>query len=202
MPEPDAQPGELTDPVAMRALAHPLRLTLLRLLSEEGPATATQLAARADVSVPSAGYHLKQLAKYGFVEDAAPDGKGRERPWRARVRGIRWAAGAGGPAEFTEASRLLRSEFITHALGSLSNYQKTEDEYSAQWQEAAFVLADMAYLTPYELRELNEELRAVFVRHRDRAADERPADAKPVRLFGFGVPERRGAGDPEPGQGR
>jgi DNA-binding transcriptional ArsR family regulator len=189
MPEPE-RPAELTDPLAMRALAHPLRLTLLRELSERGPATATSLAQRAGVSVPLASYHLKQLAKYGFVEDAEPPLKGRDRPWQARRRGLRWSAGAGRSADFVAASRLLRDQFTAHALASLYAYWQAEDKYSPHWQEAAFVAADTALMNPAEVQELNEQLRALIARFRDRPAHEHPSDALPVRLFTFGVPEQ------------
>src|SRR5262245_57724928 len=98
----------------MRALAHPLRLTLLRLLTSDGPATAPQLAAKAGVSVASADYHLKQLAKYKFIEHTHATRQGKERPWRARVRGLRWNAGTNQSPEFEAASRLLREHLITH----------------------------------------------------------------------------------------
>ncbi|GAA2375121.1 transcriptional regulator [Catellatospora methionotrophica] len=183
-------PVALTDPIAMRALAHPLRLALLRQLTEAGPATATQLAERTGVSAPSASYHLKQLAKYGFVEDADPPEKGRDRPWRARGRGMHWSAGAGESTEFVAASRLLRDEFTNHALTSLRSYWRDEDTYDASWQEAAFVLADTAAMTADEVQEVNEELRQLIARFRDRPDGQRPKDARPVRLFGFGVPEQ------------
>lgn len=181
---------ELTDPLAMRALAHPLRLTLLRELSERGPATATQLAERASVSVPSASYHLKQLAKYGFVEDAEPPERGRDRPWQARRPGVRWSAGSDRSADFVAASRLLRDRFTTHALASLHAYWQAEDRYSPAWREAAFVTADMAMMSPAEVQEFSERLRALVALFRDRPAGDRPPDAMPVRLFGFGVPEQ------------
>src|SRR5436309_138158 len=59
---------ELTDPKAMRALAHPLRIELLRLLRE--PRTATECAEALGESPQSCSYHLRTLAKYGFVERA------------------------------------------------------------------------------------------------------------------------------------
>lgn len=189
MTAPDV-PTELTDPVAMRALAHPLRLKLLRELSLDGPATATQLAKRAGASVASAAYHLQQLAKYGFIEDADPPERGRDRPWRVRARGVQWSAGTEQSSEFVAASRLLREQFTTEALSSLNDYWRTEDDHSPEWQETAFVLADSAHMSPHDVQEFNEQLRTLIARFRDRPAHERPADALPVRLFGFGVPER------------
>lgn len=184
----DDEPLELSDPVAMRALAHPLRLTLLRLLSEEGAATATQLSARTGHSVASVAYHLTKLAKYGFIED--DDGShGRARPWRARARGIRWSAGTGRSTEFVAASRLLRREFVQHALATLERYQREEDGCSDAWREAAFVLSDLLVVSPDQLDEFNRELKSLISRFRDVSTDERVVDARPVRIFSFGVPE-------------
>src|SRR4051794_41945900 len=72
---------ELTDPRAMRAYAHPVRLALIGLLRRHGPLTATQAAARLGESSGTTSFHLRQLAKYGFCEEAG-GGKGREKPWR------------------------------------------------------------------------------------------------------------------------
>ncbi len=72
----------LRDPRALRALAHPIRLSLVGLLRIEGPLTATRAAELLGESSASMSFHLRQLAKYGMVEEAG-GGKGRERPWRA-----------------------------------------------------------------------------------------------------------------------
>ena len=80
---------ELRDPRALRALAHPIRIRLLGLLRREGPLTATEAGRRIDESSGSASYHLRQLARFGLVEDAA-GGHGRERPWRATALYTSW----------------------------------------------------------------------------------------------------------------
>src|SRR6478752_3155819 len=72
----------LTDPKAMRALAHPARLAILNRLGADGSATATEVAEIAGITPSAASYHLRMLAKYGFVEDAPPRGDGRERVWK------------------------------------------------------------------------------------------------------------------------
>ena len=58
------------DVTAVRALAHPLRLELLDLLRFEGPSTATLLANRVGESSGTTSYHLRQLARYGYIEEA------------------------------------------------------------------------------------------------------------------------------------
>src|SRR2546426_926461 len=72
----------LTDPRALRAYAHPTRIELVGLLRRQGPLTATQAAGLIGESVAGCSFHLRQLAKYGLVEEAG-GGRGREKPWRA-----------------------------------------------------------------------------------------------------------------------
>src|SRR5262245_16825908 len=72
---------DLTDPKAMRALAHPLRWALLEALAQAGTLTATQASEMLNESPANCAFHLRTLAKYGFVQEAG-GGRGRERPWR------------------------------------------------------------------------------------------------------------------------
>jgi helix-turn-helix protein len=70
-----AQPSEdkhrrVTDPLALRAMAHPLRLKLIGLVGIDGTLTATQAAAALDSTPAVTAYHLRTLAEYGFVGDA------------------------------------------------------------------------------------------------------------------------------------
>lgn len=67
--------------LALRALAHPVRQRLLRALAAAGTATATELAEQVGESPPNCSWHLRQLARYGFVTEAG-GGPGRKRPWR------------------------------------------------------------------------------------------------------------------------
>src|ERR1700750_1987712 len=82
-------PREVTDPRAMRALAHPVRLALIEALAER-PLTATEAGERVGESPANASFHLRQLAKYGFVEEAE-GGIGRRRQWKLRNLGLRWS---------------------------------------------------------------------------------------------------------------
>ncbi|KDN82208.1 helix-turn-helix domain-containing protein [Kitasatospora cheerisanensis] len=66
---------------------HPVRLALLDLLAEAGTVTSTGAAARLGLSSGLCSFHLRQLARYGLVEEV-PQG-GRARPWR-----LRWATDA------------------------------------------------------------------------------------------------------------
>src|SRR5688572_10834361 len=72
--------GEL-DLESLKGLAHPLRVKILDLLSTYGPATATGLAERLGESSGATSYHLRQLARHGFVREVEGRGTGRERWW-------------------------------------------------------------------------------------------------------------------------
>ena len=63
---------EISDPRAMRALAHPVRLTIFERLQRDGPASVAELAADAGTTPSAAGRHLRQLAQHGLV--AGSDG--------------------------------------------------------------------------------------------------------------------------------
>ena len=69
----------------LRAFLHPLRIELLAALRVDGPATASELARRLGESSGATSYHLRQLARYGYVVDDDEQPSGRERRWRRRA---------------------------------------------------------------------------------------------------------------------
>ena len=71
------------DTMALRALAHPVRMRMLGLLRLEGPATATGLAERLGLNSGATSYHLRQLARHGFIAEDETRGNGRDRWWKA-----------------------------------------------------------------------------------------------------------------------
>src|SRR5215211_4630810 len=89
--DPQRRTYRLEDPEALRALAHPLRGRLLVALRLDGPATASMLARRYDESSGATSYHLRVLARYGFVEDDPGHDGGRERWWRAAHDFTTWS---------------------------------------------------------------------------------------------------------------
>lgn len=69
------------DARTLRALAHPLRLRLLAVAASEGTITTTSASERTGESSGNCSFHLRLLAKYGFLESARGRDQ-RERPWR------------------------------------------------------------------------------------------------------------------------
>src|SRR6201991_4677343 len=114
-------PRELSDPKAIRALAHPLRLQLLEELADAGTLTATEAGERVGESPANASFHLRQLAKYGFVEEAE-GGTGRRRPWKLRQLGMRWTDVQDDPETARAAralSRVTQDRFLDRAQRAL-----------------------------------------------------------------------------------
>ncbi len=72
--------AELTDARAMRALAHPVRLALIDLIGYHEVLTATEASELIGESPSNCAFHLRTLAKYGFLREA-PASNRRERPW-------------------------------------------------------------------------------------------------------------------------
>jgi DNA-binding transcriptional ArsR family regulator len=190
MPEPAFR--ELTDPRAMRALAHPTRLALLEVLRDAGRLTATEAGERIGESPASCSFHLRQLAKYGFVEEA-PRAGGRRRPWRATDVGMTFTDVHDDP-ERTEAAivleRVLRDRNLRRAQAAL-------DARHAQpraWRRVLGMSDYTLYVTPEELEAIERELVAVVGRYRDRAADpaRRPEGSRAVQLLYIAYPYRPG----------
>ena len=96
----------LTDPRALRAYAHPVRMRLMGLLRTEGPLTATRAADLLGESSGTCSFHLRQLAKYGLVEEAE-GGTGREKPWRATTTSTAWDTTGDRTPEMAAAASLL-----------------------------------------------------------------------------------------------
>jgi DNA-binding transcriptional ArsR family regulator len=179
---------EVSDPRALRALAHPLRMRLLRLLSLEGELTATEAAEHVGESPASCSFHLRQLAKYGFVEEA-DRGPGRRRPWRRVGSGMRFELVHDDPDAVAAASALagvLREGYLDRIRRAAESFHALPPEWQAVTGHSDSVL----YLTPDELRELDAQVLALLRTHRDRIADpsKRPEGAKPIEVLLFAHP--------------
>ena len=187
----------LTDPETMRALAHPARIALWQHLLLEGPATATESAPVAELSPSACSYHLRQLARYGFVEqDQAAAANGRERPWRAVVTSTTID-------ELDDPVALMAARLLDYTLDERwqqvrRRYLATEEEYAPEWRRASGSDRAVLYLTPDELAGLREQIRELYLPLIRMAGQDRPAGAEPVQagveFFPmFGPAERSGS---------
>ncbi len=178
----------LTDPRALRAMAHPIRLSLIGVLRREGPLTATQAGELIGESSASCSFHLRQLAKYGLVEEAG-GGKGRERPWRAATLFTSWPDVAEGP-EAAAASSLLSSVIAERYFEALMRWLDAKPDEPEQWQHAAHFGDTMLYVTPEELIGLAAQTQAMMDRFLDRVEhpELRPPGARRVAYIHLAFP--------------
>lgn len=80
----------LTDPRAIRAIAHEARQQVIDELYSGSVLTATEAARICGLSPSAMSYHLRALEKWGIVVRDDTSSDGRERPWRASPR-VTWA---------------------------------------------------------------------------------------------------------------
>lgn len=183
MPETRNRTIELTDPRALRAVAHPIRLELLGLLRRSGPLTATEAAARIGESPASCSFHLRQLAKYGLVEEAG-GGRGRQRPWRATAPLTTWPP-AGEDEDRQEATAMLSRVVVERYFGQAVEWLERRRSEPREWAAVADIGDRVLYATPEELRELDEQITALLDAFLERLEDpaKRPPGARPVNLI-------------------
>ncbi|MFD4510360.1 winged helix-turn-helix domain-containing protein [Streptomyces sp. NPDC058457] len=181
---------QLTDPRALRAYAHPFRLTLIGLLRREGAVTATRAAELTGESVAGCSYHLRMLAKYGLAEQTG-EGQGREKPWRATAAFTSWPGHTADP-EVREAATALSLAIVERYFTEATHWLERRHTEPADWQEAAPLGDATIFVTAAELRELDEEVWELLQPYLHRAdhPEQRPAGARRVSYVHFGHPAR------------
>jgi predicted transcriptional regulator len=196
---PSLETRRVTDPRELRALTHPVRLALLEVLAVEGSLTATKAAELIGESPTTCSFHFRQLAKYGFVEEAG-GGTGRNRPWKRVHIGMSFPE-TGDDPEVAIAAESLTELFIDRALDRFEHWRRVRRSYPAEWQEASEVSELGMYVTPAELRELASEVLAILVRYNERLVDPslRPPEARLVEVLAVAYPVEFGRpGSPPP----
>ena len=183
----------LTNPKAIRALAHPLRWALLEALGQAGTLTATQASEMLGESPANCAFHLRTLAKYGFIEEAG-GGRGRERPWRQVFDGMSWRTSSDDP-QITLAAQALDQVWLDRSLARARRSLTSMASWPKSLDDAMGGSTSRSYLTPREAKEIYAELQETFQRllASDRFAARkdpalRPPDALPFEFVMLGYP--------------
>jgi predicted ArsR family transcriptional regulator len=186
----DAKPGmpgnpvTLTDPKMMRALAHRARIAIWEYLGLHGPATATQCAEVAGLSPSACSYHLRTLAKYGFIEeDRESAADGRERPWRVRLLAFNMEDSPDAPAAYRVANQLLVENLREAAEEVRVRFLDRKAEYPHDWQRAAGETFSAAHVTPAELTEMRAKVQEILDQYLRLDPAERSPGALPVQVM-------------------
>lgn len=154
------------DPRILRAIAHPARRRILSELYAGGSLRAADVARSLGIPANQASFHLRQLAKYGIVEEAPDEARDkRDRVWRmTNDEGISFRsedvlAQPGGDAAMEVYRRSARA--WGYQLVDLST--EPDEPGAEKW-----IFNASLRFTQVELVEFAHEMEAMLQRWRDR----------------------------------
>jgi DNA-binding transcriptional ArsR family regulator len=168
------------DAAALKALAHPLRVQILRVLEVRGRASVTSLAGELGETTAATSYHLRQLARHGLVEESADAASPDERTVGRRPRWWRMAVDEIHMTGMTfledpdtrEAAGFLLREFESSRSRRLAHWFATATTWPEEWQRASSDMDGTLTLDPAQTRALADELKAVIDRYREAPSGE------------------------------
>jgi hypothetical protein len=173
----------ITDPVVLRAAAHPTRVKLLGMIGVNGTLTASRAAQELGTTAAVTAYHLRTLGKYGFVEDAG-GGSARERPWRLTARGASFSWDAQGPLGRV-MTQVAHAEWIDH----VRRYREQAGDYPQDVRDASTATEMVLHATPAEVMRLTARIEELLEPFRSRVEPaRRPAGTVPMEILVFTHP--------------
>ncbi|WP_317442815.1 helix-turn-helix domain-containing protein [Streptomyces collinus] len=187
---------QITDLGTLKALAHPLRMKLYRLLFAAEAATASHLAEQVDEAVSLVSYHLRKLAEHGLVEEAEPrSADARERWWQPATQGVSIRDQDFRDAPEKAAAHVAASRLFQEQRSEMyRTYLDQRAAWGREWNEASSDSESLLRLTPAELAEMKRELLDVIKRYDERARDREAAGDEQrrehVALHVYGFPFR------------
>jgi len=146
-----------------------------------GPSTATMLAREAGESSGATSYHLRELAKAGFVEEDPERGNARDRWWRRTTPLFVVSSDPADDAEYEAALGQLRSVLVQRDQDALSSYFANVAEEAEEWQSVSFLGGWSVHATTDELRAFQQLVLEQMDKLR-RPVAERPEDTRHVYI--------------------
>ncbi|MGW6198581.1 ArsR/SmtB family transcription factor [Kribbella sp. NPDC055110] len=176
----------ITDPKAIRALAHPARQRVIDELFNGKVLTATECAELAGLTPSAMSYHLRALEKWGIIQRADESADGRERPWQAP------AASLVISSQSTGAGRLASQAMIKTAMDAVLD-QFVDMAPDDPWDGVSSMSRSRLWLTHDEAEQFNQDLTDLVDRYKKtRTAANHPAGTREVTSLIAVVP----TGDP------
>ncbi|HJQ41998.1 MAG TPA: helix-turn-helix domain-containing protein [Jatrophihabitantaceae bacterium] len=157
------------DAPTLKALAHPMRVQMLRILQLRDQASVTSLAEELGETTGATSYHLRQLARHGLVEQcSSPEGESRQKWWRLAVDQIHMAGFEFMANDETrEAVGFLLREYSAERSRKLANWYATATQWPEAWQKASSDADGNLDLNPTQLRALADEMAALLTKYRE-----------------------------------
>lgn len=149
----------ITDARTLRAMAHPVREKLFYELFARGSARVTDLAQALDLPVNQVSFHLRTMAKYGFIAEAPGEAKDRrERVWQPASQ-----------LGFDPAPELITRHHVESARRA---NHRLVDAFFVGAQKGPRASRDVSLqLTDEEFDQLTDELTALLMRWNRRGQD-------------------------------
>ena len=176
----------LSDPRAIRALAHPARLAIIEALFSGDELTATECAALTGLSPSATSYHLKALERWGIVEAGQPRADGRDRPWKAKGRSIEVSSQV--PRGTVLAESAVLETFLDRNRALVGEFLDHQASEPPEWRDGVEVASSDYWLTAEELAEVSQALRSVLQPYEHRRRGSRPDKSRRVRVMRLIVP--------------
>ncbi|MEV7133868.1 winged helix-turn-helix domain-containing protein [Arthrobacter sp. NPDC093128] len=184
---------EITDPKAIRALAHAARLEVIsELYSTQVSRTATELAAQTGLTPSAMSYHLRALQKWGIVEPAATAGDARERRWRAA--GTDFTINSGGGVASPEFAVLdLELDAFRRRVNAYAKVRDERRQNSETAESPGLVVlsTDLLYLTPTQRSELTAKVFGLLREYELDDPDRVPEGAERMATMWSLIPDDR-----------
>lgn len=201
MTESPKGPERTLDLESLKGLAHPLRVQLLDALSVHGPATASGLAERLGESSGATSYHLRQLARHGFVREVEGRGSGRERWWERSPGGIQL-----NPTQLERspaaqaAARLVLNEWERNRSELLHDFlARGMQELPDVWIDSSTVSTANLWLTAEQLAEVVKRWMDFTDTELEKYRDQQHVPgARPVQVHFNAFPVLGGEPTPDP----
>jgi DNA-binding transcriptional ArsR family regulator len=149
---------KITDPERMKALAHPARMAVFDFLAGQRAAgidgaTATEIAEVAGMTPSAMSYHLRTLAKAGFIEEAPSRGDARERLWRMTLHSFSISVPTDAPESHKIIDRTMSEVFRGQQDQNYSRWIERRFEVDPKLREASMTQQGNVRLTPEEAEE-------------------------------------------------
>jgi DNA-binding transcriptional ArsR family regulator len=172
----------LTDPRAIRALAHPARQRIIDELYSGRVLTATECAELAGLTPSATSYHLRALSRWGIIERADGSTDGRERPWQAPAASLVISSQSTGAGRL--ASQAMMRSNVDRVLEQFEELPGDDP-----WDGLSKMNRSRLWLTKAELDQLDKDLTAVIDGYRrGRSAASHPAGTRQVSTLMALVP--------------
>lgn len=183
---------EITDPKAIRALAHAARLEVIsELYATQVSHTATELAARTGLTPSAMSYHLRALQKWGIVAPAENAGDARERRWKAAGTDFTISGGSVASPEIAVVDLELDAFRRRASAFARARGERRQRGEAAEEPVSVVLASNLLYLTNQQRKELSERIREVLREYELDDPTQIPQGAERVATLWSMIPDDR-----------